>query len=188
MIISVAAATATLDNDSVETHATSNSHYNEVVAWISQNGLVDKFNNLPPVNEFTFWPIGKLGIRVAATVGVRLFCSEIPGHQTWAIVNAYPSSNKVVLVNQYRSGEVKVVTESSKLALMYPFKDSKGHGNEPFNSIRQIEQLILYLFLCNGHITKMSPKNFDKLRNPASDMGRISNNYEDKGKLDPTCR
>jgi hypothetical protein len=64
----------------------------------------------------------------------------------------------------------------------------KKHENASFNSMRQIQQLVLYLFLVNGHITKMSSKNFDQLRYLSSGIDRISIDYEEKGKLDPTCR
>jgi hypothetical protein len=157
------------------------SQYHIINTWIEKRGLKSKFDILPPNADFIFWPIGDHSIEGKATTDVKLFCGEIDEYQTWAfmIINERKPP-QLQFVNEHRTGDIGNVSQFDDMALMYPFRVFKKFNND--YARRQLEDLILYLFLVNGHASRV----FAKAVNPAklllsSGISRVVKAYEEKG-------
>jgi hypothetical protein len=149
--------------------------------WITKQGLAPKFDILPRNSEFTFRPIGDHSIKWEVTSAVKLFCGGTTEYQTWAfMITGVRGALKLEFVNEHRTGEVENVHKIYDMALMYPFQVFKKYNND--YGKRQLEHLILYLFLINGHASRVFGHNLDPAKWLLSaGIGRVVKAYEEKG-------
>ncbi|KAI8942827.1 hypothetical protein NX059_000868 [Plenodomus lindquistii] len=145
---------------------------------------------LPPNEDWTFVATDGDKIGNSRLVGWRLYCGEVPDHQTWAFVGLCPLRNGVphrascvMFWNLDRSGRWSWELSLDRLTFMYPFKvfTDLNYGN--FDStVQPIRSLILYLFLKNEYATHVFADNFDIARkNLSLALRKISAAYHGKG-------